>query len=100
MSNLHRRGEGQPLRAAMKAAGMSGPDLAGATKRVDPDGRGISAAAVGRVAGQGKTARTACRLRTAWLIADALEQPLQALFRMPTDSTMTVEGSMTNAEEE
>ncbi|MBZ3909386.1 hypothetical protein [Streptomyces acidiscabies] len=101
MTNLHRKGEGQPLRTAMERAGLSGPKLAAETRRVDPEGRGISAAAVGRVAGRGKTARNECRLRTAWLIADALGQPLQDLFRMPSPSTPTVERlNSSDAEEE
>ncbi|GAA2457271.1 helix-turn-helix transcriptional regulator [Streptomyces macrosporus] len=91
MSNLLRRSNGQPIRDAMKRRGMSGPDLAEATKRVDATGRGISPAAVGKVAGQGKTSSDSCRLRTAWLIAEALDEPLQRLFAMPEVSTDTVE---------
>ncbi|GCD46159.1 hypothetical protein GKJPGBOP_05906 [Streptomyces paromomycinus] len=91
MSTLIRKGDGQPLRAAMKAAGLSGPALSAATKRVDPTGRGVSPAAIGVIAGRGRTARPRCRLRTAWLIADALDAPLQSLFAMPTASTDTVE---------
>ncbi|MEU7154071.1 XRE family transcriptional regulator [Streptomyces sp. NPDC045456] len=91
MSTLIRKGDGQPLRAAMKAAGLSGPALSVATKRVDPTGRGVSPAAIGVIAGRGRTARQQCRLRTAWLIADALDAPLQSLFAMPTASTDTVE---------
>lgn len=99
MSKLERKSEGQPLRSAMRAAGLSGPDLATATKRVDPDGRGISPAIVGRLAGSGKTSRARCQLRTAWLIAEALDVPLQRLFSMPTHSTSTVERSRADAEE-
>jgi hypothetical protein len=101
MTHLFRKGDGEPIRKAMRAAGLSGPDLAQATRYVDPDGKGISAAAVGRIAGQGETAQDRCRLRSAWLIADALDAagvaaPLQRLFSrlpMPTDSTSTVERS-------
>lgn len=91
MSNLLRKAHGQPIRDAMKRRGMSGPELAEATKRIDPTGRGISPAAVGKVAGQGKTSSDSCRLRTAWLIASALDAPLQDLFVMPAVSTDTVE---------
>lgn len=93
MTHLIRKGAGQPLRDAMKAKGMSGPDLAEATRRVDQTGRGVSAAIVGRLAGQGTTARERCRLRTAWLIAEGLDVAVQALFTMPAPSTVTVERS-------
>lgn len=100
MTHLFRKGDGQPIRNAMRAAGMSGPRLAEATKAVDPEGRGISAAAVGQIAGQGKTATDRCRIRSARLIARALDVPTQHLFRqfpMPTDSTSTVERSRSDA---
>lgn len=99
MTHLFRKGEGQPLRDAMTAAGLSGPKLAAATKVVDPEGKGISPAAVGQITGRGKTANGRCRLRSAWLIADALGSPLQHLFSlaMPTDSTSTVERSRSDA---
>lgn len=91
MSNLVRRANGEPIRDAMRRRGMSGPELAEATKEVDVTGRGISPAAVGKVAGRGKTSADSCRLRTAWLIAEALDEPLQRLFAMPSVSTDTVE---------
>ena len=90
MTHLFRRGNGQPIRDAMHAAGLSGPRLAEATKAVDPEGKGISASAVGKISGQGASAADRCRLRSAWLMADALDAPLQHLFSripMPTDST-------------
>ncbi|TBO60057.1 XRE family transcriptional regulator [Streptomyces kasugaensis] len=93
MPTLIRKSEGRPLRAAMKAAGMSGPKLAAATKVIDPGGRGISPAIVGRLAGRGATARERCRPRTARLIAEVLHQPLNSLFVMPASSTDTVERS-------
>jgi hypothetical protein len=96
---LSRKHEGQPLRDAMRAAGMSGPKLAAATKTVDPTGRGISPAIVGRLTGQGKTAREKCRGRTAGLISAALLLPVEVLFDMPSDSTSTVERSRPNAHE-
>lgn len=103
MPKVSRKGEGQPLRAAMKRAGLSGPELAEATKAVDPSGKGISASAVGRLTGRGKSARSHCELATAWLIAEALHRrtctPLQELFSMPSRSTTTVERSRTHADE-
>lgn len=104
MPKLHRKDDGRPLRDAMARAGLSIPALAEATRRVDPAGKGISAATVGRLAGQGKTARTACELKTAWFVATALHEetnaPLQDLFAMPTPSTATVERSRSHAEED
>lgn len=101
MTHLFRKGNGEPIRAAMRAKGLSGPRLAEATKRVDPDGKGISPAAIGRIAGRGARALDRCRLRSAWLIADALESPLQSLFSltMPAHSTSTMERSNSDAHE-
>lgn len=93
MTHLLRKSDGQPIREAMKRHGLSGPRLAEATRTVDATGRGISAATVGKLAGRGESAHDICRLRTAWLIATALDEPLQGLFSMPTVSTDTVERS-------
>lgn len=104
MPKLHRKDDGRPIRAAMARAGLSGPELAEATKDVDPTGKGVSPATVGRISGQGKTARERCELDTAWFVAEALHRrtnaPLQDLFAMPTDSTSTVERSRSDAEED
>lgn len=103
MPHLYRKDDGQPIRAAMRAAGLSGPQLAEATREVDPEGKGISPAAVGRVAGKGETAQERTRLRTAWLMSLALKEPVQDLFdlfRMPAASTVTVERSIPDAPEE
>jgi hypothetical protein len=105
MTHLFRKGDGEPIRAAMRAAGLSGPQLAEATKEVDPDGKGLSPAAVGKITGQGKTAQDRCRFGSAWLLIEALEAkgvvaPLQHLFGrfpMPSDSTSTVERSSPDA---
>ncbi|TJZ55576.1 XRE family transcriptional regulator [Streptomyces piniterrae] len=91
MTTLIRKADGQPIRDAMRAAGLSGPALSAATRLVDPRGKGVSPAAVGCITGRGVSAQDRCRLRTAWLIADALDVPLQRLFAMPTTSTDTVE---------
>ena len=104
MPKLHRKRDGQPIRDAMARAGLSGPELAEATKEVDPTGKGVSPATVGRITGQGKTARERCELDTAWFVAEALHRrtnaPLQDLFAMPTDSTSTVDRSRADAEED
>lgn len=104
MPKLHRKDDGRPIRDAMDRAGLSIPALAEATKRVDPDGKGVSPATVGRLAGQGKTARSSCELKTAWFVAEALHEetnaPLQDLFAMPTPSTSNIERSNPDAEEE
>lgn len=104
MPKLHRKDDGRPIRAAMGRAGLTIPQLAEATRKVDPAGKGVSPATVGRLAGQGKTARDKCELKTAWFVAEALHEetnaPLQDLFAMPTPSTSTVERSTPHAEEE
>lgn len=116
MHLLRRKAHGQPIRAAIRDAGLSGPKLAAATRRIDPRGIGVSAAAIGVIAGRGDTSRDRCRLRTAWLVSAALGKPmadlfhmppptawlteeaadipLEALFGMPTSSTATVERSI------
>lgn len=103
MPKLHRKGEGKPLREAMSRAGLTGPELAEATKEVDPAGKGISPATVGRLAGRGKTSRDPCEWTTAWFVAEALHRrtnaPLQDLFTMPPHSTSTIERSRPDAEE-
>jgi hypothetical protein len=103
MPKLHRKDDGQPLRDAMARAGLSIPELAKATRKVDPDGKGVSAATVGRLAGQGKTARDRCEMETAWFVAEALHKetnaPLQDLFAMPSRSTSILERSSPHAKE-
>ncbi|MFF8447915.1 helix-turn-helix domain-containing protein [Streptomyces leeuwenhoekii] len=91
MTDLIRKGEGQPLRDAMKRRGVTQVELAAKTKAVDVRGRGVSIATVIKVTGSGRTAVERCRLRTAWLIATALDEPLQQHFDMPSVSTDTVE---------
>lgn len=104
MPKLHRKADGKPLRDAMARAGLSIPQLAKATRRVDPAGKGVSPATVGRLAGQGKTARDSCEWTTAWFVAEALHKetnaPLQDLFAMPTPSTSNIERSTPDAEED
>jgi hypothetical protein len=91
MTDLIRKGKGQPLRDAMKRRGLTQADLADKTKTVDVRGRGVSLGTVIKVTGQGETAADVCRFRTAWLIATAMSEPLQDHFDMPSVSTDTVE---------
>lgn len=77
---MRRLDKGAPLRAAMKAAGLDIPRLAAKTKDVDPTGKGLSAAYVGFITGQGKTAREECSDRAAELIATALDKKVGDLF--------------------
>lgn len=103
MPKVRRKADGKPLRDAMERAGLSGPELAKATKRVDPTGKGVSPATVGRITGQGRTAREKCEWTTAWLVGEALHKetnaPLQDLFAMPQPSTSTIERSTPDADE-
>ena len=91
MTDLIRKGEGQPLRDAMKRLGLTQATLAAKTKAVDDSGKGVSLGTVIKVTGSGKFAADRCRLRTAQLIAAALGEPLQRHFDMPSVSTDTVE---------
>jgi hypothetical protein len=100
MPKLLRKGDGQPLRDEMKRQGLTGPELSEKTKKVDPAGRGVSPATIGRLTGKGRTARDRCELNTAWLIAEGLDWPIHRGFSMPTHSTATVERSRADAEEE
>lgn len=100
MDLLHRKDHGRPLRKAMKEADLSGPELAAATRLVDPEGIGVSPAVIGFLAGTGRSARERCKLRTAWLIAEGVKQPLQELFNMPTRSTSTEERSTPHGDED
>lgn len=93
MALLHRIDAGRPIRDAMQAASLTIPDLAEATKAIDPDGRGLSPAVIGFLVSEGRSARERCRLRTAWLLASALGKPVQSLFSMFAASTSTEERS-------
>ncbi len=91
MTDLIRKAKGKPLRDAMARRGVTQAQLAARTRVVDVRGQGVSVATVIKVTGLGKTAAEKCRLRTAWLIATALNEPLQQHFDMPSVSTDTVE---------
>ncbi|WP_318202904.1 helix-turn-helix transcriptional regulator [Streptomyces sp. SCL15-4] len=91
MTDLIRKDAGKPLRDAMQRRGVTQAELAARTRVVDVRGKGVSVATVSKVTGRGRTAVDTCRLRTAWLIASALAEPLQDIFDMPSVSTDTVE---------
>lgn len=103
MPKLHRKSEGKPLRDAMEAANLTIEELARATKEVDPAGRGVSPATIGRLTSRGRSGRDRCEQDTAWFVALALHAktnaPLQDLF-MPPHLTVTVERSTPDAQEE
>lgn len=100
MPKLLRKGDGQPLRDEMTRQGLTLDSLSEKTRTVDPEGRGVSPATIGRLTGRGRTARDRCELHTAWLITEGLDARIHALFSMPTHSTATVERSSSDAEEE
>ncbi|MFI1472095.1 XRE family transcriptional regulator [Streptomyces wuyuanensis] len=91
MTNLVRKGNGKPLRDAMARKDMSALKLAAATKKADVRGKGIGPTTAYKLTGVAGVGVDICRLRTAWLVATVLDEPLQELFDMPTVSTDTVE---------
>ena len=104
MPKLSRKGEGKPLRDAMDRADLTIGELAEATKEVDPTGKGVAPATIGRLTSRGKSARRNCEWTTAWWVAEALHRrtvaPLQDLCSMPPHSTSTVERSRSDAANE
>ncbi|MFC8491836.1 XRE family transcriptional regulator [Streptomyces sp. NPDC057235] len=100
MPKLLRKSEGQPLRDEIKRQGLTLEELSEKTRAVDPEGRGVSLATIGRLTTTGRSARDRCELATAWLITDVLNSPIQRYFDMPTHSTSTVERSRSDAEED
>jgi len=76
--------DGQPLRDAMKAAGLSITDLAEATRQVDPTGYGVKKSTIGHLVTTGRSARPGCDDRAARLIVAALDKPLGELFATPS----------------
>lgn len=100
MPKLLRKSEGQPLRDEMKRQRLTLDELAEKTRKVDPAGRGVSPATIGRLTGTGRTARNRCELATAWLISEGLDARMHRLFTMPPHLTVTVERSRPDAEED
>lgn len=77
---MHRLDNGQPIRDAMREAGLSIERLAEKTKQVDPAGYGISQSAIGHMVSTGPSGRDSFARRSADLVALALERPVQELF--------------------
>lgn len=100
MTDVVRKGEGKPLREAMKRRGLSASKLAAATKAADIRGRGIGKSAVCLLVKEGPEGDSPRRLRTAWLVATVLKEPLQELFDMPSVSTDTVERSTPHGDQD
>lgn len=99
MPKLLRKDAGQPIREAMETRGLSTRKLAEKTRTVDPEGRGVSRATIGILAGRGKSSRDSFELHTCWLVALGLDWRIHQLFSMPPRSTVTVERSRSDAEE-
>ncbi|TXL91634.1 hypothetical protein [Streptomyces sp. IB2014 016-6] len=68
--------KGEPLRAAMKKAGLDIPTLAAKT--------GLSKTLIGFTVGKGRSAREDCSDRAAQLIANALDVEVDTLFETVT----------------
>jgi hypothetical protein len=77
---MHRRDSGRYLKEAMREAGLSIPAMAARTKRIDPEGRGLSQALIGFCVATGSSAREEFSDRAAQLMADAVGKPLGDLF--------------------
>lgn len=77
---MYRLDNGQPIRDAMKAANLSIGRLSDKTKEVDPAGFGISPSSVGTMVSKGASGRDRHELRSAGLVAKALNEPLENFF--------------------
>lgn len=75
---MHRLDNGQPIRHAMRNAGLSIESLAEKTKAID--GYGISPSAIGHMVSQGASGRSTFRDRSCNLVAKALDKPVTELF--------------------
>lgn len=75
---MHRRDNGQPIRNAMRKAGLSIEDLAERTRRID--GYGISRSAIGHMVSRGRSGRDEFEDRSCDLVARALDKPINDLF--------------------
>lgn len=71
---------GRPIRDALAKAGLSIPQLSAKTKEIDPSGDGISTALIGFYVSTGSSARETASKRTAELMAEGLNTPLDELF--------------------
>lgn len=77
---MHRLDHGQPIREAMREAGLSIERLAEKTKAADPLGYGISRSAVGHMVSCGPSGRDEFKDRSCDLVARALDKPIEELF--------------------
>lgn len=77
---MHRLDNGQPIRDAIHAAGLSIERLAEKTKKADPAGYGISQSAIGHMVSTGPSGRDSFTTRSADLVARALGKPVAELF--------------------
>ena len=80
---------GQPLRDAMKAAGLNRVTLAERTKQIDADGLGVSQQLIAFVATDRKWGRETISVPSAVLIARALDKQESELFAMPASFVPT-----------
>ncbi|MFC9987799.1 helix-turn-helix domain-containing protein [Streptomyces globisporus] len=77
---MHRLDNGQPIRDAIREAGLSIERLAEKTKEVDPAGYGISQSAIGHMVSTGASGRERFTRRSCDLAAMALDKPIEELF--------------------
>lgn len=92
---MRRLNKGAELRSAMTDAGLDIPRLVEATRRVDPEGNGLSRAAIGFLVSRGKSARETCSSHAADLLAEALGVPLGDLF-VVEESALSAVGESTS----
>lgn len=77
---MHRLDQGQPIRSAMKRAGLSIERLAEKTREADPAGYGIKPATIGHMVATGPSGRDRFEDRSCDLVARALDEPIENFF--------------------
>jgi hypothetical protein len=100
MPKVLRKSEGRPIRDEMDRQGLTLEELAEKTRAVDPEGRGVSLPAIGRLVSRGRSGRKRFELRTAWLVTEAMDWPIHRGFCMPPHSISKLERSIPDAEDE
>ncbi|GGW41055.1 hypothetical protein GCM10010381_27350 [Streptomyces xantholiticus] len=100
MPKVLRKSEGRPIRDEMDRQGLTLEELSEMTRRVDPEGRGVSPKTIGRLVSRGRSGRNPCELRTAWLIVEAMDWQMHRGFSMPSPSISNPERSTPNAEDD
>jgi predicted DNA-binding transcriptional regulator AlpA len=83
----------------MTAAGLSINGLAAATRRLDPNGKGVKPATIGFVVSKGKSAREGLGDEAAELIAAALHAPVESLFETDDAFLLASESTSTPGEQ-